>query len=101
MVGQVNECLNPSEDLKNYEFGPRELKMFCPRYNTISGKFKGLYETLGYIIARGDMDEHFLDYGFSKENSKILHSLDKKRMPSSFSATFFNRHCIQYKSGAF
>ena len=48
----------------------------------------------------GDADEYFLDYGYSKKYSKILHSFHEKRMPNSFSGTFFNRHRIQYKSGA-
>ena len=52
-------------------------------------------------MIRGDTDEHFFDYGYSKQNSKILHSHHKKGMPNSFSGTFFNRHRIQYESGAF
>ena len=44
---------------------------------------------------------HFLDYGFSKQNSKILHSYYKKPIPSSFSGTFFNCHRIQFESGTF
>ena len=48
----------------------------------------------------GDADEHFLDYGYSKQHSKILHSFYKKRMANSFLGTFFNRHKIQHKSGA-
>ena len=51
-------------------------------------------------MVRGDNDECFLDYGYSKQNPKILHSYHRKRMPNSFSGTFFNRHCIQYESGA-
>ena len=74
--------------------------MFHSRYDTVTGNFQSLYETLGYIMVCGDQGEHFLDYGFSKQNSKILHPFHKKRMPSSFSGTFFNRHRIQYKSGA-
>ena len=42
----------------------------------------------------------FLDYGFFKQDSKILHSLHRKHMPNSFSGTLFNRHHTQYKSGA-
>ena len=100
LIGQVNECLNPPENLETYEFKDREVKMFRPRYDTVTGHFHGLYETLGYIMVSGDEDEHFLDYGFSKQNSKILHSYHKKRMPNSFSGTFFNRHRIQVESGA-
>ena len=47
---------------------------------------------------RGDADECFLDYGFSKQNSKTLHSFYRKRMPNSLSGTLFNRHRTQYKS---
>ena len=101
LLGQVNECIYLPEDLQSYELGQREIKIFRPRYDTIYGKLKGLHEILGYIIVRGDADEHFLDYGFSKQNSKILSSFYKKRMPNSFSVTFFNRYRIQYESRAF
>lgn len=73
--------------------------MFHPRYNNVTGHFQRFYESLGYIMVSGDADEYFLDYGYSKQNSKILHSFHKKRMPNSFSGTFFNRHRIQYESG--
>lgn len=75
--------------------------MFCRRYDTVAGQFQGLYETLVYIIVRGDTDECFLDYGFWKQNSKILYYFHKKRMPNNLSGKFFNRHKIQYESGAF
>ena len=100
ILGQVNEVLNPLEDLSTYELKDWEVKLFRQRYDPITGTFLGLYETLGYIMVRGAADEHFLDYGYSKKDSKILHSFHKKRMPSSFSGTFFNRHRIQYESGA-
>ena len=100
MIGQANECLNPPEDLQNYKCEDRGIKMYRPKYDTVTGTFQGLCETLGYIMVRGDSQEHFLDYGYSKQNPKILHSHYKKRIPSSFSGTFFNRHRIQYESGA-
>ena len=51
-------------------------------------------------MVRGDVNEHFLDYRYPKKGSKIIHSFHKKHMPNSFSGTFFNRHRIQYESGA-
>ena len=78
----------------------REVKLFRPRYYKVTGTFQGLYETLGYITVRGDADEHLLDCGCSKKYSKILHSFHKKRVPNSFTGTFFNRNRIQYESGA-
>lgn len=94
IIDQVNECLNPPENLENYEFKDGEVKLYRPRYDIIRGIFQGLYETLGYLMVRGDGDKHFIDYGFCKQNSKILYSHHKKRMPSSFSGTFFKRHRI-------
>ena len=74
--------------------------MYRPKYDTAAETFQGLYETLGYIMVKVDPQGHFLDFGYNKQNSKILHSYYKKRIPSSFSGTFFNRNRIQYESGA-
>ena len=68
LIGQVNESLNPPENLETYEFKDREVKMFRPRYDNVTGHFQGLYGSLGYIIVRGDADEYFLDYGYPKQN---------------------------------
>ena len=68
LIGQVNECLSPLEDLHSYECGDREVKMYRPKYDKMTGAFLGLYETLGYIMVRGDPQEHFLHYGFCKKN---------------------------------
>ena len=38
-----------------------------------------------------DSSEHFLDYDYSKVNSKLLHSYHNRRIASSFSVMFFNR----------
>ena len=72
LLGQVNQCLNPSEDLKNYEYQPNEAKFYRPKYDTVTGEFLGLYETLGFLTVRGDNQECFFDYGYSKDNSKVL-----------------------------
>ena len=53
-------------------------KTFSLHYDTVKGKFLGLYKTLGYIVVRGNPEEYLLDYGFSKEISKILYSYHKK-----------------------
>ena len=74
ILGQVNESLNPPENLEIHEFKYREVKLYCPQFDNVTGNFEGLYETLGYIMAHGDMGEHFLD---SKQNSKILRSFTR------------------------
>ena len=92
--------MNPPGKLKEYQLKENEAIINLPRYDTVTAQFLGLYETLGYLMVRGDSDKCFLDYGYSKQNSKILHSYNRKRMPNPFSGTFFNRHHIQYESGA-
>ena len=74
--------------------------MHWRKYDQATGQFLGLYESIGYITVRGDYEEHFFDYGFCKEKSKLLYSYHKTIIPSSFSGTFFNRHKISYKSGS-
>ena len=48
------EPLTLPEDLKNHKFKPNEAKNFSPKYDTVSNKFLGLVETLGYLTISGD-----------------------------------------------
>ena len=72
------------------------------RYMTLSrGNFWDFIRHLGISwLGVTVMNFFFFYYGYSKQNSKILHSYHRKRMSNSFSGTFFNRHRIQYESGA-
>ena len=71
ILGQVNECMNPPENLKEYQLKENEAVINHLRYDTVTEKFLGLYQILGYLMVRGDSDKFFLDYGYSKQNSKI------------------------------
>ena len=72
IVGQINQCLNPPENIETYRFKDNKVKMYRPCYDTVTGQFHGLYETLVYLMVRSNSDKCFLDYGFSKQNSKML-----------------------------
>ena len=72
IVGQVTPILNPLEDLKNYIPKANEAKIVRPKYDVVSGQFLVLVETLAYLTVRGDERECFFDYGYTKENSKVL-----------------------------
>ena len=100
IIGQVALLLNAPEDLQNHEHKSDELKIIKPKYDPVSRQFLGLTESLGYITVHGDEEKHFFDYGYNKENSKILYSTHKMKIPNSFSNTTFNRHRIQYESEA-
>ena len=64
--------LNPPEDSKNYTPKENEAKIVRPKYDVVSGQFLVLVETLAYLTVRGDERECFFDYGYTKENSKVL-----------------------------
>ena len=99
ILRQILESISPPEDIENYVCKDCEVKFYRPRYDLQTGQFLGLCESIGYLIVRGDDEEQFLNYGFCKENSKILCSYHKRRIPSSFSGTFFNRHRLQFETG--
>ena len=100
MLGQVVPVLNPPEDLENYVPKSNEAKLIRPKYDPASGEFLGLVQTLAYLTIRGENQECFFDYGYSKENSKVLYSTHRMKIPNRFSSTIFNRHRIQFKTEA-
>ena len=44
----MTQCLNPHENLSNYEFSENEAKIYRPKYDTVTGHFLNLYENMGY-----------------------------------------------------
>ena len=101
IIGQVIPALNVPADLTDYQVKPDEVKIMRPKYDVDSGKFLGLDETLDFFIVRGDKNECFFDYGYSKENSNILYSTCKRKIRNSFCGMIFNNHTIQYQGGVF
>ena len=73
--------------------------MIRPKYNSETGEFLGLYETVGFLVVRDDAEEIFLNYGFDKEKSKVLYSHYKRKIPSAFCGTVFNLHRTMIESG--
>ena len=101
IIGQIVPLQNQPEKLGDYTPKKNEVKLLRAKYDTTTGQFLGLENCLAYLTVRGDFQEQFFDYGYSKDNSKILYSTHKMKVPNSFSSTIFNRHRIQYESGAF
>ena len=90
ILGQVTPLLNQPENLDEYTSQENEAKIIRAKYDTVTGQFLGLENCLAYSTVRGDFQEHFFDYGYSKENSKILYSTYKMKIPNIFSTTIFN-----------
>ena len=99
VLGQIIEAINPPENIANYVCKDCEVNYCRPHYDVSTGQFLGLYETIGFLVIRGDDDEHFLNHGFCEENSKSLYSCYKSRMPNSFVGTLFNRNHLLCETG--
>ena len=63
--------------------------------------FLGSNTVLPFITTRYDQDEQFFDYCYHKDNSKVLYSTRKLKIPNSFKTTIFGQHKMLYESGAF
>ena len=101
IIGQITPLQNQPENIDEYVPEENEVKIWRPKNDAKTGIFLGIEYCLAYLTVRNDLYEQFFDYGYSKENSKILYSTHKMKILSSFSTTLFNRHRIQYESGAF
>ena len=66
--------------------------MVRPKYNSEIGEFLGLYETVGFLVVRGDAGDIFLNCGFDKEKSKVLYSQYRRKIPNASCGNMFNRH---------
>ena len=86
IFGQIIEAINSLENTENDIC--KDCEVYRPCYDLQNGQFLDLYESIGYLIARGDDEEHFLNYGFCKQNSKILYSYHKRRIRAILAVLF-------------
>lgn len=78
-----------------------EVNILRPRYNIITDEFLGIEYCIALITVRNDVDEQLFDYGCNKDNSKLMFSTKKLKIPSSFKSTIFGQHRMRYEWGAF
>ena len=91
-IGQIIPAANQPEDISTYECAPNEVKLYTCIHEINTGEFKGVRESLAYIILRGDDEEVFLSYGYDAAKAKVLYTSSKQKIPNAFSATCFNKH---------
>ena len=89
------------KDIESYKLNENEVKILRPRYDPVSGEFLGIEYCAALVTVRNDQDEQFFDYGYNKQNAKVLYSTKKMKIPSSFTTTIFGQHKTQYEGGAF
>ena len=61
--------------------------------------FLGLYQTIRFMVVRGSPDEVFFNYGYDKDQSKVLYSQYRRRIPNSFSRTILSHHSAMIETG--
>ena len=97
IIAQIMPLAMQPKDIGSYQLKDDEVKILRARYDPISGEFLGIEYCIGLITVKNDADEQFFDYGYNKENSKLLYSTKKLKIPSSFKATVFGVHKMQYQ----
>ena len=92
ILGQLIFAANQPKKIDEHKCEPNEVKLLSCVYDLESGDFKGVRLMLAYIVLRGDEDEIFFSYGYSKSKSKILYSYSKQQIPDAFISTSFKKH---------
>ena len=100
-IAQIMPLALQPKDIESYELKDNEVKILRARYDPISGEFLGIEYCVGFITVKNNVDEQFFDYRYNKDNSKLLYSTKKLKIPSCFKATVFGQHKMQYEGGAF
>ena len=87
ILSQAIKVANVPVDFENYMCGPEEVKMYQLSYQIATENTMGVYKTIGLINVRGDNSEGSFNYGYCNKKSKLLYSLQKRRIQNSFSGT--------------
>ena len=99
VLGQIVEASKTPQNSSSYSLKDNKVKMVLPCYDSETGEFGGLYETVGFLVVRGSPEKVFLNYGYDKEKSKVLYSHYRRKIPNSFSGTIFDCHRTMIEIG--
>ena len=101
ITAQIMPLEHQPKDIESYKLKNDEVKILRSKYDPVSGEFLGIEYWIGVITVRNDPEEQFFDYGYTKDNSKILYSTKKVKILSSFKSTVFGIYKNKYEGGAF
>ena len=94
VIGQLMPIANPdpSINLETHVFRDNYALLYVPIYNKVTGMYGGLTKKLAHVTLRGDANERFFSYGYSKEKSTLLYCTMKYPLPNIFYCTDFKKH---------
>ena len=72
ITGQITPLLNQPENIDEYSPEKDEAKILRPKHKSTMGAFLGLEYCVACLTVRNDPQEQSFDYGYSKDNNKIL-----------------------------
>ena len=101
IIAQIMPLAQQPKDIESYELKDDEVKILRPRYDPITGEFLGIEYCVALITVRNDPQEQFFDYGYNKENLKVLYSTQKLKFLNSFKTAMFAQHKMQHEGGVF
>ena len=92
-----NFSLQPTNllKLKPILIKENEVKLHTRLYDLTTGEFQGLQTELAFIILRGDNNQaffFFFSYVYDADNSAVLYSTSKQKVPDAFITTSFKKH---------
>ena len=64
---------DPSINLETHVLKEDEALLYVPIYNKATGMYGDLTKKLTHITLRGDANERFYSYGYSKQKSTLLY----------------------------
>ena len=88
VIGQLLPAANPdpSINLETHVFQDSQVLLYVPVYNKAAGMYGGLTKKLARITLRGDANDRFYSYGYSKEKITLLYCTMKHPLPNIFIA---------------
>ena len=75
IIGQIILLLHQPKNIDDYVLKENEVEILRPRYYLSTGEFLGLENCIAFLTVCNDQQEQLFDYGYTKENSKILYSV--------------------------
>ena len=72
IIAQIMLLAQQPKDIESYDLNDHKVKILRARYDPISGEFLGIEYCIALVTVRNDPEEQFFDYGYHKENSKVI-----------------------------
>ena len=88
ILGQIVESSNPPQNVSSQTLKESRVKMVRPRYDPKTSEFKGLYETLGYLVLRNPLMRYSSTTDWIVKNQKFYIHITEGELQTIFPGQF-------------